>query len=165
VTFDLKPAIFPDSGLDGSGGNLAVSLEDDERAENERIDDDDNGDHGDETKNTIQTGVVRERVRELELGESMSSGEFEVGKQLQQQQRVVESEGKGAFHGDDGDGDGDSGDENGDDWEEERESNGTPEGLENEEAAMPFAAKEEEALVRKQRPNNIAQQESGNGQS
>lgn len=71
----------------------------------------------------------------------MSSGEFEIGKQ-QGEPVAMDSEGRGDFGSDEDD-------DNGDEWEEEDgESNGVQE--------------EEEALVRKQRPN-VSQQRSGSG--
>ena len=92
-----------------------------------------------------QTGLVRVRVREIELGESMSSGEFEVGKQQENEKPLaINSEGRGGIGSDDDD-------ENCDEWEEEEgESNGTQE--------------EEEALVRKQRPS-VMQRESGGSEA
>lgn len=126
MTFDLNPAVFHPSDASGGSGDSAVSP----NAE-------------------IQAGVVQERVRELEMGESVSSGEFEVRKQA-----VVERE-----EGKDSDGYGDDGDDNGEDWEEDSEPSGVQEGNENQ-AAM-FVAEEEEALVRKQRPSIMVQRESG----
>jgi hypothetical protein len=133
----LNPAVFPLANGSGGGGGdgneeSAVSADNDS-----------------EEKKIIQNGVVRERVRELELVESISSGESEVGKQQQ---------GPAPKSGDfEGDYDDDGGDENGDEWEEDdRESNSFQESDAGSEAAMP-CTEEEEALVRKQRPNRTAQ--------
>ena len=166
VTFDLKPAVFPQADGGEGGGIVAVSPNDDEREEEQRNHNDDDGDE--EAKQDIQTGVVRERVRELEeLEESISSGEFEVEKQQRQQQQQQQQqfavERRSNPNDDDDD---DSGHDDGDDWEEESSHpNDFQENVENDEAAALICAEEEEALVRKQRPNNVARRESGNSES
>ena len=166
VTFDLKPAVFPQADGGEGGGIVAVSPNDDEREEEQRNHNDDDGDE--EAKQDIQTGVVRERVRELEeLEESISSGEFEVEKQQRQQQQQQQQqfavERRSNPNDDDDD---DSGHDDGDDWEEESSHpNDFQENVENDEAAALICAEEEEALVRKQRPNNVAWRESDNSES
>jgi hypothetical protein len=132
----LNPAVFPqpDSDVNASGANPAVPPSVPSNVDDDEINDAAVANHN------VQTGLVRVRVREIELGESMSSGEFEVGKQ-QGEPVAMDSEGRGDFGSDDDD------DENGDEWEEEGELNGIQ--------------KEEEALVRKQRPSNVVQRKSG----
>jgi hypothetical protein len=149
VTFDLNPAVFPDSGLSGSGSgsNSAFLPDDDERGEKQRDGNEDDDDEGAAAKkNDVQIGLVRVRVREIELGES-ASGEIGLERQQQREEPVaMNGEDRGGFGSDDGD---DDENEDGGEWEEEGESNGFQE--------------EEEALVRKQRPN-VVRRDSGSSE-
>lgn len=152
------------NGDDGDVGTDLVISPDDEESK---------GKHG------IKTGVVvRERVRELELGESIGSisigsismsssvsntsgsGEIEVvGEQRQQQQQQLfanESKARGDPNGGGDDGGRDYDEPYADESDEERHPGEYENGI----------VEEEEALVRKQRPrpnndNNMAQREIG----
>ena len=148
VTFDLNPAVFPDSGPSGSGSgsNSAFLPDDDEREEKQKNEDEDDDDGAAAKKSNVQIGLVRVRVREIELGES-ASGEIGLERHQQQEEPVaMNGEDRGGVGTDDGD---DDENEDGDEWEEEGESSGFQE--------------EEEALVRKQRPN-VVRQDSGSSE-
>lgn len=167
----MNPTIFPDivelrNGDDGDVGTDLVISPDDEESK---------GKHG--TKTGV---VVRERVREFELGESIGSisigsismsssvsntsgsGEIEVvGEQRQQQQQqqqlfANESKARGDPNGGGDDGGRDYDEPYADESDEERHPGEYENGI----------VEEEEALVRKQRPrpnndNNMAQREIG----
>lgn len=133
--------MFPEPG--GSEGDNLAALPDDDDEEKQKSDEC----VEDEANEHIQLGLVRVRVREIELGES-ASGETGLERQHQQEEGPVATnhEGRGGFGSEDG---GDDENENCDEWEEEEESNGT------------FVQEEEEALVRKQRPNVVRRDSGG----
>ena len=163
----MKPTTFSDFGLSGRGGgggggggddasgdrNLAIVPSDAEYEEKEK-------NTNANAKRMVQDGVVAERVRELELRESMSS-EVGFGEQQQQQQSMMENERRGTYGGDGG-GDGDGHDEHDDEHDSGSEEETDLAGLGEESAdneVVISGQEEEEPLVRKQRPGKMAQRD------
>lgn len=141
-------------GDDASGDrNLAIVPSDAEYEEKEK-------NTNANAKRMVQDGVVAERVRELELRESMSS-EVGFGEQQQQQQSMMENERRGTYGGDGG-GDGDGHDEHDDEHDSGSEEETDLAGLGEESAdneVVISGQEEEEPLVRKQRPGKMAQRD------
>ena len=166
VTFVTEPTTFPDIATgdgDGVGENGELANLPDGKSEEKEGDNDTA-----KAKEVVRDGVAPEKVRELGLQESTGS---EVGLvELQHQHFHVHD--RGVTSGGDGDGnyDDDYGDERDDEHSNESEEEMNVAGLGEDEAgyedaengaAMFGGAEEEEALVRKQRPNNRAQRDTG----